>query len=48
MFAKMAPADVINPDDTGRAAYHVLTLLMPYLTADSRHYLMYLRSKYTP
>jgi AcrR family transcriptional regulator len=48
MFAKMAPADVIRPDDTGRAAYHVLTLLMPYLTADSRHYLMYLRSKYAP
>jgi AcrR family transcriptional regulator len=31
---------------SGRAAYQVLTLLDPYLTADSRLYLAYLRSKY--
>jgi AcrR family transcriptional regulator len=46
MFAKLAPDEVSDPADTRRAAYHVLTLMLPYLTADSRHYLLYLRSKY--
>jgi AcrR family transcriptional regulator len=48
MFAKLAPGEVMDPADTGRAAYHVLTLLMPYLTGDSRHYMLYLRGKYGP
>lgn len=48
MFAKLAPGEVVDPADTGRAAYHTLTLLIPYLTGDSRHYLLYLRSKYGP
>jgi AcrR family transcriptional regulator len=48
MFAKLAPGAVMDPADTGRAAYHVLTLLMPYLTDDSRHYMLYLRGKYRP
>jgi hypothetical protein len=38
----------MDPTDTGRAAYHVLTLLIPYLTGDSRHYMLYLRGKYGP
>jgi AcrR family transcriptional regulator len=46
MFAKLAPGDVLDSADTGRAAYHVLTLLTPYMTEDSRHYMIYLRSKY--
>jgi AcrR family transcriptional regulator len=46
IFAKLAPGEVLDPEDTGRAAYHVLTLLLPYLASDSRHYLLYLRSKY--
>jgi AcrR family transcriptional regulator len=46
MFAKLAPGEVSDPPDTGRAAFHVLALLMPYLTEDSRHYLRYLSSKY--
>jgi AcrR family transcriptional regulator len=46
VFAKMAPGDGRDPSDNGRAAYHVLSLLMPYLATDSRHYLLYLRSKY--
>jgi AcrR family transcriptional regulator len=46
MFAKLAPGEITDPTDTGRAAYQVLVLLMPYLTEDSRHYLRYLSSKY--
>ncbi len=30
----------------GYAAYHVLTLLSPYLVEDQRHYMNYLRGKY--
>jgi len=33
-------------NDAGRAAYHVLTLLGPYLEAEARPYLVYLTHKY--
>jgi AcrR family transcriptional regulator len=35
-----------RPTDTGLAAYYTLTLLTPYVDAQSRAYLDYLRSKY--
>jgi hypothetical protein len=31
---------------SGRAAYHALALLNPYLAAEARHYMNYLRGKY--
>jgi AcrR family transcriptional regulator len=46
LFAKLATGENGDEADTGRAAYHVLTLLTPYMTDDSRHYMVYLRSKY--
>jgi AcrR family transcriptional regulator len=48
MFTRLVPTDAKGSAETGRAAYHVLTLLTPYLTEDSRHYILYLRSKYRP
>ena len=47
MFSKLLPSeDIAAAADPGRAAYQILTLLTPYLDADSRHYILYLRSKY--
>jgi AcrR family transcriptional regulator len=46
MFAKLTSPEIVDPLDTRRAAYQVLTLLLPYLTPDSQHYLLYLRGKY--
>ena len=43
---KLATGEVADSSDAGRAAYHVLTLLTPYMTEDSRQYMVYLRSKY--
>jgi hypothetical protein len=31
---------------SGLAAYHALALLNPYLAAEARHYMNYLRGKY--
>jgi AcrR family transcriptional regulator len=45
-FARVWPAGNANADVAGRAAYHVLTLLSPYLADDARLYLTYLRGKY--
>jgi AcrR family transcriptional regulator len=45
-FAKLLPDGDLQADDTGRAAYQVLTLLGPYLQPDAQLYLTYLRSKY--
>lgn len=45
-FARVWPSGSADTDPAGRAAYHVLTLLTPYLTGDSRLYMTYLRSKY--
>ncbi len=45
-YARLMP-ETLGPDnDSGRAAYHILTLLGPYLEDDSRQYLAYLRHKY--
>lgn len=46
MFSKLLPNEDLAAADPGRAAYQILTLLTPYLDADSRHYILYLRSKY--
>ena len=35
-----------NASAPGYAAYHVLTLMSPYLADDQRHYMNYLRGKY--
>jgi AcrR family transcriptional regulator len=47
-FARVWPTAGGNGDAdvAGRAAYHVLTLLTPYLAQDARLYMRYLRSKY--
>jgi len=45
-FAKVWPVGNANADVAGRAAYHVLTLLTPYLADNARLYMSYLRSKY--
>lgn len=45
-FSRLLPGVAGDPNDSGRAAYHVLTLLGPYLEADARPYLVYLTHKY--
>lgn len=45
-FARRVPAALGGRTDAASAAYHVLTLLAPYLDEPSRHYLAYLRHKY--
>lgn len=46
IFSKLLPDEHAAAADPGRIAYQILTLLTPYLDADSRHYILYLRSKY--
>ena len=45
-FARLVPAALDGRTDSNSAAYHILTVLTPYLEAPSRHYLAYLRHKY--
>ena len=45
-FARLLPGGDTRPQDAGRAAYQVLTLLAPYVEPQSRAYLSYLRNKY--
>ena len=45
-FVKLMPVKDVETARTGIAAYHVLTLLNPYLTAEARQYMHYLRKKY--
>lgn len=45
-FVKLIPVQDPEAMAAGLAAYHVLTLLNPYLADDARHYLNYLRGKY--
>ncbi|MBS0447409.1 MAG: TetR/AcrR family transcriptional regulator [Proteobacteria bacterium] len=43
-FTRLVPE--LRDADSGRAAYHVLTLLGPYLADEARPYLVYLTHKY--
>jgi hypothetical protein len=43
-FTRLVPD--LSGTDSGRAAYHVLTLLGPYLADEERPYLVYLTHKY--
>ena len=45
-FANVLPDDAHGQPPSGLAAYQVFSLLGPYLAAEPRHYLDYLRSKY--
>jgi AcrR family transcriptional regulator len=45
-FARLCQAGRPETHTAGRAAYHVLTLLTPYLAENSRLYMTYLRGKY--
>lgn len=45
-FVKLMPVKDPGAMASGLAAYHVLTLLNPYLAPDARHYMNYLRGKY--
>ncbi|HKQ82992.1 MAG TPA: TetR/AcrR family transcriptional regulator [Steroidobacteraceae bacterium] len=45
-FARLWQAGQPEGHTAGRAAYHVLTLLTPYLADNARLYMTYLRSKY--
>lgn len=45
-FVKLIPAKDPGTMASGLAAYHVLTLLNPYLVPEARHYMNYLRGKY--
>ena len=46
-FSRLTPSPVGKTfRDSAMAAYYTLTLLSPYVTAESRSYLDYLRSKY--
>ncbi len=45
-FSRLVPEALGTQNDSGRAAYHVLTLLGPYLEDDARPYLVYLTHKY--
>lgn len=45
-FARLLADGDMQPQDSGRAAYQVLTLLAPYVEPQSRAYLNYLRNKY--
>lgn len=45
-FARLWQPGQADAQASGRAAYHVLTLLTPYLADNARLYMMYLRSKY--
>ncbi len=45
-FVKLIPVKDSGAIGAGLAAYHVLTLLNPYLAPEARHYMNYLRGKY--
>jgi AcrR family transcriptional regulator len=45
-FARLLPHEHEAQPPVGQAAYHVLTLLMPYVGTHERGYLDYLRTKY--
>lgn len=45
-FANVLPDDATGQPPSGLAAYHMLSLLGPYLAEEPRQYLNYLRSKY--
>ncbi len=45
-FVKLIPLKDPGAMASGLAAYHVLTLLNPYLAPEARHYMNYLRGKY--
>ena len=45
-FVKLMPVKDAGALEPGLAAYHVLTLLNPYLAPEARHYMNYLRGKY--
>ncbi len=45
-FTKLVGRKGADTSAPALAAYHVLTLLSPYLADDARHYMNYLRSKY--
>lgn len=45
-FTKLIALKDAETSAPALAAYHVLTLLNPYLADDARHYMNYLRSKY--
>jgi AcrR family transcriptional regulator len=45
-FVRLTPFKHARATGSGVAAYHVLTLLQPYLVGEARHYMSYLRGKY--
>ena len=45
-FTKLIALESTDTSAPAIAAYHVLTLMSPYLADDARHYMNYLRSKY--